>query len=198
MDHLMIHHWFISEPYSYNKPHFEHHFWTMDYLVSPSIHLQNHHFEVTSSPDLFFPHLQATMHGSLCFSSWGGLLTLFFRGPRWGEWCEIPKRYMYLVTPNNHLSQFGKKTLFYDCMIYFSVVFFLSKRPVFHRGFCLVRSRVDVDFRHQRNTNLEAQSHPRLIRIAIHLRFRFLRFKEFLYSWLTKLCCSSPLILRLG
>lgn len=72
-----------------------------------------------------------------------------------------------------------KKTLFYDCMIYFSVVFFLSKRPVVHRGLRLVRSRVNVDFRHQRHTNLEAQSHPRLIRIAIHLRFRFLRFKEF-------------------
>ena len=54
MDQLMIHPRFVYEPYSYDKPHFEHHFWTMDYLVSPSIYLQNHHFEVTSSADVFF------------------------------------------------------------------------------------------------------------------------------------------------
>ena len=42
-------------------------------LFHQRIHLQNHLFEVTSSADLFFPHLQAPMHGSLCFSSWGGL-----------------------------------------------------------------------------------------------------------------------------
>lgn len=74
-------------------------------LFHQRIHLKNHHLEVTSSPDLFFPHLQAPMHGSLCFSSWGGVAACFSVFSDGGEWCENQKRYMYLVTPNNPLSK---------------------------------------------------------------------------------------------
>lgn len=105
---------------------------------------------------------------------------MFFRVFRWGEWCLPKMVYVPGYSKQSFVTIWKKNTFLRLHDIFFSCFFFLSKRPVVHRGFCLVRSRVDVDFRHQRNTNLEAQSHPRLIRIAIHLRFRFLRLKEFL------------------
>ena len=109
-------------------------------------------FEVTSSPDLLFPHLQAPMHGSLCFSSWGGLAGCFSVFSDGGSGVKTKKGICTWLLQTIIYHNLEKKTFLRLHDIFFSCIFFVQKTccpPWFLFGSLKSRCRLSTPTQYQ-------------------------------------------------